>query len=62
MGFPSYRRDIASKEVIRHGTAKFDREFGDGAVRIVRETGKPIAKHGALHRFTHAQLPGRRCS
>ena len=44
MGFPSYRRDIALKEVVGDGTAKFDREFKEGAVRIVRETGKPIAQ------------------
>jgi transposase len=44
VGFPSYRRDVASKEVIGDATAKFRSRVPGGAVRIVRETGKPIAQ------------------
>ena len=44
VGFPSYRRDVALKEVMAMQRRSFDREFREGAVRIVRETGKPIAQ------------------
>jgi transposase len=44
VGFPSYRRDIALKEVMAMERRSFDREFREGAVRIVRMTGKPIAQ------------------
>ena len=44
VGFPSYRGDVASKEVIGSMVRRsFDREFRHGAVRIVRETGTPNA-------------------
>ena len=45
LGFPSWRGGIALKE---YGDAetrrKFDHDFREGAVRLVRETGKPIAE------------------
>jgi len=44
LGFPSYRRDVALKEVMAMVRRNFDREFREGAVRIVRETGRPIAQ------------------
>ena len=44
LGFPSYRRDIALEEVMAMERRNFDRQFREGAVRIVRETGKPIAQ------------------
>ena len=47
MGFPSYRGHIALKEAAMAETRrKFDQDFREGAVRIVRETGKPIAQVG----------------
>ena len=45
MGFPSYRGDIAYEEAaVAETRRKFDEDFRQGAVRIVRETGKPIAQ------------------
>jgi transposase len=45
MGFPSYRGGIALKEAAMMETRrKFDQDFKEGAVRLVRETGKPIAQ------------------
>lgn len=47
VGFPSYRGHIALKEAAMAETRrKFDQDFREGAVRIVRETGKPIAQVG----------------
>ena len=44
MGFPSYRGDIAlRRSAVAETRRTFDRDFREGAVRIVRETGKPIA-------------------
>src|SRR5205823_14924117 len=45
LGFPSYRGDIA-KEVgaMADSRRKFDEDFKQGAVRLVHETGKPIAQ------------------
>ncbi|MGH3900079.1 MAG: hypothetical protein ACRDTA_17930, partial [Pseudonocardiaceae bacterium] len=43
--FPSYRGDIAYKGgAVSETRRKFDRDFKEGAVRLVRETGKPIAQ------------------
>jgi transposase len=46
VGFPSYRGDIANEEaaMVRGGYRKFDEEFRQGAVRLVVESGKPIAQ------------------
>ena len=45
LGFPSYRGDIAlRRSAVAETRRKFDRDFREGAVRIVRETGKPIAQ------------------
>ncbi len=54
-GLPSYRRDVALKEVMAMERRNCDREFREGAVRIVRETGKPIAqvaRESGLHAGT----------
>jgi transposase len=43
--FPSYRGDITNEEVMAMPKyRKFDEDFRAGAVRIVEETGKPIAQ------------------
>ncbi|MGH3806350.1 MAG: transposase, partial [Pseudonocardiaceae bacterium] len=45
MRFPSYRGDIAYEEAaVSQTRRKFDQDFKEGAVRLVRETGKPIAQ------------------
>jgi transposase-like protein len=44
LGFPSYRRDVAFEEGMAIERRNFDRDFREGAVRIVRETGRPIAQ------------------
>ena len=45
VGFPSYRGDIAlRRSAVAETRRTFDRDFREGAVRIVRETGKPIAQ------------------
>ena len=45
LGFPSYRGDIAYKGgAMARTRRRFDEDFKAGAVRIVRETGKPIAQ------------------
>ena len=44
LGFSSYPRHIALKEVTGDGTTKFRSRIREGAVRIVRETGGPIAR------------------
>ncbi|MGH3709642.1 MAG: transposase [Pseudonocardiaceae bacterium] len=45
MRFPSYRGDIAYEEaVVSQTRRKFDQDFKEGVVRLVRETGKPIAQ------------------
>ena len=47
LGFPSYRGDIAYKGgAMARTRRRFDEDFKAGAVRIVRETGKPIAQQG----------------
>ena len=54
VGFPSYRGDIAIRRLAME-RRKFDRQFQEGAVRIVRETGKPIAqvaRDSGLHQGT----------
>jgi Transposase len=45
MGFPSQRGHIALKRTAMAETRrKFDQDFREGAVRLVREAGKPIAQ------------------
>src|ERR1700757_2676610 len=47
LGFPSQRGDILLRErssPMGETRRKFDRDFRDGAVRLVVETGKPIAQ------------------
>jgi transposase len=46
VGFPSYRGDIALEEAgaMAESRRKFDQDFKEGAVRLVRETGHPIAR------------------
>ncbi|MCT2176060.1 transposase, partial [Dietzia cinnamea] len=44
MRFPRIRRGISYKGKRCQRSQKYDREFREGAVRIVEETGKPIAQ------------------
>jgi transposase len=46
VGFPSYRGHIAFKRrrAMAETRRKFGEDFKEGAVRLVRETGKPIAQ------------------
>jgi hypothetical protein len=45
MGFPTPCGGIASREMAMAETRrKFERDFKEGAVRLVREPGKPIAQ------------------
>jgi transposase len=47
LDFPSQRGEILLRErssPVGETRRKFDQEFRDGAVRIVRETGKPVAQ------------------
>src|SRR5262249_6997191 len=47
LGFPSQRGDILLRErssPMGETRRKFDRDFREGAVRLVRETGKPVAQ------------------
>jgi transposase len=47
MGFPSQRGEILLRErssPMGEMRRKFDADFREGAVRLVRETGKPIAQ------------------
>jgi transposase len=47
MGFPSQRGEILLRErssPMGETRRKFDQDFKEGAVRLVRETGKPIAQ------------------
>jgi transposase-like protein len=51
--FPAFRKDVVLKELKAMGRRNFDLEFREGAVRIVRATGKPIAQV-ALESGLHA--------
>ena len=47
LGFPSQRGEILLRErssPVEETRRKFDSDFKEGAVRLVRETGKPIAQ------------------
>ena len=47
LGFPSQRGEILLRErssPMGESRRKFDQDFREGAVRLVRETGKPIAQ------------------
>src|SRR6516162_2228847 len=47
LGFPSQRGEILLRErssPMGEARRKFDKDFREGAVRLVRETGKPIAQ------------------
>jgi transposase-like protein len=45
MRFPSFRAHIAlRRSAMAETRRKFDQDFKKGAVRLVRETGKPIAQ------------------
>ncbi len=47
LGFPSQRGEILLRErssPMGESRRKFDKDFREGAVRLVRETGKPIAQ------------------
>jgi transposase len=47
LGFPSQRGEILLEErssPMGETRRKFDKDFKEGAVRLVRETGKPIAQ------------------
>src|SRR2546425_1498212 len=47
LGFPSQRGEILLRErssPVEETRRKFDSDFKEGAVRLVRETGKPIAR------------------
>jgi transposase len=71
MGFPPLRRHVALREVMPMAETRrrFEPEFREGAVRIVRETGKSIAavardlgiKEGTLANWV-AMDRHRRCS
>src|SRR5208282_3544156 len=47
LGFPSQRGEILLEErssPVEETRRKFDQDFKEGAVRLVRETGKPVAQ------------------